>query len=393
MAHAMLPLLERTPVIPAVKEPETLDRALCHDGAAVFLLCGDILNIGELVDRVHRAGKQAVIHADLIAGLAPKEIAVDYLRRCGADGIISTRPHLIRRGRELGMLTVLRVFAIDSKAVSNLGKETGIGMPDLIEVLPGTIYKVIARLSRELPVPLIAGGLLADKADVTAALSAGAVCFRQRPGAVGPVTAAFLGLEAALYAVFLTMDLTGGSGDPVKYASIAVCLVFSVLFACRGGSRLMPAAMALTLGADTFLLLLNDHYGAGVALFCGVQALYLVRICRRNGGRTLWPLRLVLVLGAWAGLWALGLLSPLNLLAAVYFTNFLLNACQAVPLHSPLFSVGLWLFLLCDVCVGIRNQPELFPGWLAAFAQVGMWLFYLPGQVLLVLSGRKEPTK
>lgn len=394
MAHAMLPLLERTPVIPAVKEPETLDRALCHDGAAVFLLCGDILNIGELVDRVHRAGKQAVIHADLIAGLAPKEIAVDYLRRCGADGIISTRPHLIRRGRELGMLTVLRVFAIDSKAVSNLGKETGMGMPDLIEVLPGTIYKVIARLSRELPVPLIAGGLLADKADVTAALSARRpVCFRQRPGAVGPVTAAFLGLEAALYAVFLTMDLTGGSGDPVKYASIAVCLVFSVLFACRGGSRLMPAAMALTLGADTFLLLLNDHYGAGVALFCGVQALYLVRICRRNGGRTLWPLRLVLVLGAWTGLWALGLLSPLNLLAAVYFTNFLLNACQAVPLHSPLFSVGLWLFLLCDVCVGIRNQPELFPGWLAAFAQVGMWLFYLPGQVLLVLSGRKEPTK
>lgn len=207
------------------------------------------------------------------------------------------------------------------------------------------------------------------------------------------MTAVFLGLEAALYAAFMTLDLTGGSGDPVKYASIAVCLVFSVLFARRGGSRLMPAAMALTLGADTFLLLLNDHYGAGVALFCGVQALYLVRICRRNGGRTLWPLRLALVLGGWAGLWALGLLSPLNLLAAVYFMNFLLNACQAVPLHSPLFSVGLWLFLLCDVCVGIRNQPELFPGWLAAFAQVGMWLFYLPGQVLLVLSGRKEPTK
>lgn len=157
MSHPMLPLLERTPVIPAVKEPETLDLALAHDGAAVFLLCGDILNIAGLVDRVHRAGKQAVVHGDLVAGLAPREIAVDYLRSYGADGIISTRPHIIRRGRELGMLTVLRVFAIDSKAVSNLGKETGMGMPDLIEVLPGTIYRVIARLSRELPVPLIAG--------------------------------------------------------------------------------------------------------------------------------------------------------------------------------------------------------------------------------------------
>lgn len=176
MSHPMLPLLERTPVIPAVKEPETLDLALAHDGAAVFLLCGDILNIAGLVDRVHRAGKQAVVHGDLVAGLAPREIAVDYLRSYGADGIISTRPHIIRRGRELGMLTVLRVFAIDSKAVSNLGKETGMGMPDLIEVLPGTIYRVIARLSRELPVPLIAGSLLADKADVTAALSAGALC-------------------------------------------------------------------------------------------------------------------------------------------------------------------------------------------------------------------------
>ena len=89
MAHAMLPLLERTPVIPAVKEPETLDRALCHDGAAVFLLCGDILNIGELVDRVHRAGKQAVIHGDLIAGLAPRR---SPWTTCAAAGPTASSP-------------------------------------------------------------------------------------------------------------------------------------------------------------------------------------------------------------------------------------------------------------------------------------------------------------
>lgn len=198
------------------------------------------------------------------------------------------------------------------------------------------------------------------------------------------MTATFLGLEAALYAAFMTLDLTGGSGDPVKYASIAVCLVFSVLFARRGGSRLMAAAMALTLGADTFLLLLNDWYGAGVALFCGVQGLYLVRILRRCG-RSLWGLRLFLVGAAWAGLWALGLLSPLNLLAAVYFANFLVNACQALSLSMPLFAWGLCLFLLCDVCVGVHNQPELFPEWLAAFA---MALTILTGSIALPLVAR-----
>lgn len=96
---------------------------------------------------------------------------------------------LLRRGRELGLLTVLRVFAIDSKAVSNLGRETEGGMPDVIEILPGTLCKVLRRLSRELPVPLIAGGLLSDKADVLASLGAGAlVRLRQRREPVGAVS-------------------------------------------------------------------------------------------------------------------------------------------------------------------------------------------------------------
>lgn len=96
----------------------------------------------------------------------------------------------------------------------------------------------------------------------------------------------------------------------------------------------MAAAMALTLGADTFLLLLNRWYGAGVALFCGVQGLYLIRILRRCG-RSLWGLRLFLVTAAWVGLWALGLLSPLNLLAAVYFANFLGQCLSGTfPFHA-----------------------------------------------------------
>jgi len=140
------------------------------------VLCGDILNIGGLIRQLHEGGKKAVIHADLVNGLAPKDIAADFLQRCGADGIISTRPALIRRGRELGLLTVLRLFALDSKAVSNLRAEIDSGTPDMIEILPGTLPRVISRLSRELKIPLIAGGLLEEKADILAALGAGAAC-------------------------------------------------------------------------------------------------------------------------------------------------------------------------------------------------------------------------
>ena len=176
MIHPLVDAMERQAVVPALKDPSQLEDCLAGAGSVIFVLCGDILNISELIGRLHKAGKKAVVHADLVSGLASKEIAVDFLQRCGADGIISTRPHLVRRGRELGLLAVLRVFIIDSKAVSNLRREAEEARPDAIEVLPGAMPSVIGRLSRDIRVPLIAGGLLTGKADVMAALSAGARC-------------------------------------------------------------------------------------------------------------------------------------------------------------------------------------------------------------------------
>lgn len=200
---------------------------------------------------------------------------------------------------------------------------------------------------------------------------------------MAPVKKCFVGLETALYLLFLALDAFSAGGDGVKYLTIVVCLLAAVWSARHGGSRLMAWAMAFTLAADTFLLLLDRWYGAGIVLFCVVQGLYLARI-RRACGRTLWALRTGLVPAAWVLLNALGMGTALNLLAALYFVNFLVNACQSLTLRSErLFAAGLWLFLLCDVCVGLRNQPSLLPG-LAGAAQAGMWLFYLPGPVLLV---------
>ena len=144
MKQELMDAIQETPVIAAVKDDAGLCNALTNENIrVVFVLYGDICNIASIVRRIHEAGRFAAVHVDLIAGLAGKEVAVDFIRNTTeADGIISTRPMLLRRGRELGMLTVLRVFAIDSKAVSNLGRETEGGMPDVIEILPGTLCLV-----------------------------------------------------------------------------------------------------------------------------------------------------------------------------------------------------------------------------------------------------------
>lgn len=206
----------------------------------------------------------------------------------------------------------------------------------------------------------------------------------------GLLIGCFLGAEGLLYGVFLYGDLTGEDTVVLKYGSILLCLLFSVFWSVGGGDKLVTAALAFTLGADTFLLLLDAWYLAGVLLFCAVQALYLMRVCRENGGRTLWPLRLGLLVFALWVLARLEMLSLLNGVAALYFTTFLWNVVQSLSLRGTqfrLFSLGLILFLCCDVCVGAFNQPALVPAGVYSFAQVGMWLFYLPAQVLIALSG------
>ena len=173
--HPLAETLLNEPVIAAVKTDEALTAALASPCSAVFLLASTLLTVDGLVHRIHDAGKLAVVHIDLVDGLSSREIAVDSLNAlCRPDGIISTRPTLIRRARHRGLLTVQRAFILDSLSLTSLSGQLEQGKPDFVEILPGIMPRVIAEISARTQVPVIAGGLLRDKADVMAAMRAGA---------------------------------------------------------------------------------------------------------------------------------------------------------------------------------------------------------------------------
>ena len=116
------------------------------------------------------------MHMDLINGLGNKEVAVDFIREhTGVDGIISTKPQLVKRAKELGLFGILRIFVIDSMAFGNIEKQCASLVPDAVEILPGLMPKIIKKLCSTVNVPIIAGGLISDKEDVMNALNAGAV--------------------------------------------------------------------------------------------------------------------------------------------------------------------------------------------------------------------------
>ncbi len=168
--------IEDSPIIAAIKDDEGLKKCVASDSKVIFILYGDICSIPDIVQYVKDAGKIAMVHLDLINGLSAKEIAADFIHKyTKADGIITTKPALIKRAKELGLYTILRLFVLDSMAYENIEKQLHTAKPDIIEILPALMPKVVSKICKLSTAPVIAGGLVADKDDVMALLQAGVV--------------------------------------------------------------------------------------------------------------------------------------------------------------------------------------------------------------------------
>ena len=170
--RTLMNTLEQCPVIAAVHE-RNFDKALASPCEVIFLLGSSILSIPDKIRQAHEADKCIFIHTDLAEGLGKDRTGVQFCAQAGADGIISTRANLIRAGRDLGLMTVQRFFALDSQGVDSISELLENSNPDLIEIMPGVIGKIIKRFANA-KAPLIAGGLVETKEDVTTALKLGA---------------------------------------------------------------------------------------------------------------------------------------------------------------------------------------------------------------------------
>ncbi len=228
----------------------------------------------------------------------------------------------------------------------------------------------------------------------------------------------FIVAEGILYIWFLSSDYLGVrflvSADIVKYISIWVCFFMALYLLASGrGNPFMLLAQTLILPADFILLFADRAAAVGVLIFTGVQFCYFCRINQTYKKFTeASGLRFILtaVIGA-AVLFVLLLIAmavlniPFELLTVLvffYISFFLVNCfCalyEAVRFREKsglLFAIGLILFLCCDICVGFNFMKGSFTKgtWIAQAASASnflIWLFYLPGQVLLVLSGIRD---
>ena len=168
----ILNCLECNPVIAAVQD-DGWDNALNSPVQIIFHLSANLMQVEQIVHQAHEAGKYILIHLDLADGIGKDRTGVRYLAQCGVDGIISTKAQLIRYAKEQGLVTVQRFFALDSKGMESIDEMLKNTNPHLMEIMPGVIGKAITRFSSG-SIPVIAGGLIQTKSEVTDALGCGA---------------------------------------------------------------------------------------------------------------------------------------------------------------------------------------------------------------------------
>lgn len=109
--------IQEAPVIAAVKNDMGLAHALRSECAAVFILYGTILDIGQIVKRIKAAGKLAFVHADVI-DILPGAMP-DVIRRLSQR---VTQP-LIASGLLTDKRDVCGALAAGAVAVSTTSEE------------------------------------------------------------------------------------------------------------------------------------------------------------------------------------------------------------------------------------------------------------------------------
>ena len=226
------------------------------------------------------------------------------------------------------------------------------------------------------------------------------------------VFSAFVLIESVIYITYQVYDFAFHENlIYLKYAGILTCLVFAAVGIYFNGKDgiLVSVALVFTAISDLFILVFAKYFEVGVCTFMVTQAVHFVRIYLISGKKPWISLgvRLAVVAFGLALFGGLGLLkSAVVVLAIIYFPQVLINAVESgflikIDKRYILLFIGLVLFTLCDICVGIYDMNGIngnvsdatigvnIPEWLSACARYGIWTVYLPAQVCIVLSEKK----
>ena len=189
----------------------------------------------------------------------------------------------------------------------------------------------------------------------------------------------------------------------VCFSSIVLAPAFCIFFAEKSLEYIFPQlALICTVCADYFLVYLEgEEQLTAMIFFSGTQIFYFLRLISKTelgvlrtvhlavrlGVTVLAVLVTLLILGKGADL--------LSVVSVFYYAHLILNFIFAILTRgeTPLFAIGLLLFIGCDTFVGFAMMGDYIPiaegSLIDRLNKIPLnmaWVFYTPSQTLLALS-------
>lgn len=168
--------LKKYKKIASIKEPKSIEMALEADVSAVVLSIGNIGIIKRYVDLFKSQDIPVFLHLERIGGISYDREGIAFLAQyVKPTGIVTTRNSLVKLAKKRGLLTIQRLFLVDSDSIKSGIQSVRETEPDAVEIMPALLPEFIMEYKKEMDRTIIAGGLIQNKDQMIRALQHGAI--------------------------------------------------------------------------------------------------------------------------------------------------------------------------------------------------------------------------
>jgi hypothetical protein len=201
----------------------------------------------------------------------------------------------------------------------------------------------------------------------------------------------------------LVQTTKGEINDVVSFAVVVLSALFMLLCIQRSKSYiLMQIGLICTVFADLFLVVIDPMIQLpAMVFFSGTQICYFLRIFFETKSKKEKLIHLILRASLTVIVQIITIIvlkektDALSLVSMFYYTNLILNVIFAF-IHfkkSPVLTIGLLLFLLCDTIIGLDIMASSYISGTVLEAVNSFisganwaWIFYVPSQALIASS-------
>lgn len=175
-SRSLLNLPTQNRVVPVVETRIQFVQALeVSQVRAMLLRHCNLFEFTALLESAHRCGCSVYVNVDHIDGIHADAAGLRYIaERLRVTGIISNHPKVLSTGKQFGLETIQRIFAVDSTGLEMALESVDTAYVDILDLSPALVVPyVIPQLKSSFPLPFMASGLLYTAEQLQAVLHTG----------------------------------------------------------------------------------------------------------------------------------------------------------------------------------------------------------------------------